>query len=463
MEQMDKISVVGLGKLGQCLATCFAARGFETIGVDVDNQVVDSINRGVPSVIEPGLQELVATAGRRLRATQDYEEAINNTNVTVILVPTPSHPDANFSNRYVESALKSLAGSLRGSRKDYHVFVVSSTVMPGSIEGRLVPLVEEFSGRQLNVGFGVCYCPELVALGNVVRGFLNPDLVMIGQSDDRAGGQVASIYRRLCENDPPIFQMSIIDAEIAKLSLNCYITLKMSFANSLANICENVPDANVDVITQALGADRRIALHYLQGGLSYGGPCFRRDTKAFIAFAKKFDNHAELINVVEKVNEFQDRHLADVVLRHAPSIGDGKISILGLAFKPGTPAILESPAIKLIEELLRRGMKVSVYDPLAMENTKTVLGDRVEYTPSVRECMSDSRLCVIATQAEEFKHIDASYIGNDSMTIIDCWRVLDPSKLGKRAKYVALGRFSADIQERPRTDRSRSALFVVGS
>jgi UDPglucose 6-dehydrogenase len=443
---MNTISVVGLGKLGQPLAACFAARGFETIGIDIDERVVDSINHGVATVIEPGLQELIARAGRRLRATQNHEEAIGQTDVTFILVPTPSDSDGNFSNRYLELALKSLAASLGRSNKEYHLFGIRSTVMPGSTEEKLIPIIEEHSGRKLNVGFGVCYSPELVALGSVIGDILSPDFVAIGQSNDRDGDRVASIYRRLCENDPPILQMPIIAAEITKVSLNCYLTLKISFANSLANLCEKLPGADVDVITQALGADKRIAPYYLRGGPSYGGTCFPRDTKAFIAFAKRFGIDAELIRAVEKVNEFQDRHLTEVVLSHISPVGDKKVSILGLTFKPNTPVIEESPAIKLIGALLERGVEVSVYDPLAMENTRAVFGDRVKYADSTGDCISRSPTCVITTQWDEFRHIDESLITHNPTVIIDCWRTVDPSRLGKRAKYIALGK--ADSKSR---------------
>ena len=436
---MNTVSVVGLGKLGQPLAACFAARGFETIGVDIDERVVDSINRGVPSIIEPGLQELIITAGRRLRATQNHEEAVSKTDVSFILVPTPSDPDGHFSNKYVESALKSLAVSLGRSSKKYHLFVLNSTVIPGSSEGSLIPIIEEFSGRRLNAGFGFCYCPELVALGSVIRDHLNPDFVIIGQSNDHDGNQVATIYKRLCENDPPILQMSVINAEMVKVCLNCYLTMKISFANSLANICEKIPGANVDTITRALGTDRRIAPYYLRGGLGFGGTCFPRDTKAFIALARRFGNDAELIRAVERINEFQDRHLEEVVLSHVPFTGERAVSILGLAFKPNTPVIEESPAIKLIEGLLRQGIKVSVYDPLAMESTRAMLGNRIEYANSVQDCLSRSYLCVIATPWEEFRCIDDSYITYNPTIIIDCWRALDRSRLGERVRYIAWG------------------------
>jgi UDPglucose 6-dehydrogenase len=394
--------------------------------------------------VEPGLQELINTAGKRLRATLSHEEAITKSDVTFVLVATPSNSDGSFSNGYVESTLKSLGGALSRHSKRYHLFVINSTVMPGSIEETLIPLLEEFSGRKLNVGFGVCYCPELVALGSVVKDFLNPDLVVIGQSSPRDGARLASIYKRLCENDPPIFHMSIITAELTKVSLNCYLTLKISFANSLANLCERMPGADLDVVTGALGADSRIAPYYLRGGLSFGGTCFPRDTRAYIALAEGRGVDTDLMRAVERVNDLQDKHLLEVVLSHASFNGDGKVSILGLSFKPNTPVIIESPAIKLIDNLLKRGMEVTVYDPLAMENAKAIFGSTIRYAGSVRDCVARSPVCVITTQSNEFKSIDESTMAHDPTTIIDCWRILDPAPLGKRVRYVALGRACAN-------------------
>lgn len=438
---MEKISVVGLGKLGLCFAACAAARGFKTVGVDIDANVVNSVNKGFSPIIEPGLQKLISKVGDRLTATKSHEEAIEKTDVTFIMVATPSDPDGNFSNKYVESALKSLAEAFRKSNKKYHLFVISSTLMPTSTEERLIPLIQEHSGKKLNVDFGVCYNPDFVALGNVIKDFLNPDLVVIGESNKFAGEQLACTYERLCENQPPIFRMSIINAEIAKVSLNSYITLKISFANTLANICERIPGADVDIITKTLGADRRISPYYLRGGLSYGGTCFPRDTKAFIAFTKKYGYETELIKAVEKVNKFQGQHLAEKVLTHISCADERSISILGLSFKPNTPVITGSPAIKLINKLLKENIRIIVYDPLAMENVKAVLGDKVLYANSVRNCILQSSVCVITTQADEFKSIDESYIVHNPTTIIDCWRILDPTKLGKsrKVRYIALG------------------------
>lgn len=436
---MGKISVVGLGKLGLCFAACAATKGFETIGVDINDNVISSINKGISPIIEPGLQDLISKVyNKNLFATKNHAQAIEKTDTTFILVATPSDPVGNFSNKYVEDALKELAQAFGKSKKKYHLFVISSTLMPTSTEERLIPILEKYSKRKLNKDFGVCYTPDFIALGSVIKDFLNPDLVVIGESNKTAGEKLASFYKTFCENNPPVYRMSIISAEIAKVSLNAYITLKISFANMLANICEKIKDADIDTITKAIGADKRISPYYLKGGLSYGGTCFPRDTRAFIAFSQKFGYDANLIKSVEKVNSVQDQHLAETVLKHIPE--DRLVSILGLSFKPNTPIIEESPAIKLIRELLEKDLKVIVYDPLAMDNTMALFGDKILYGSSVKNCLANSSVCVITHQAEEFKAIDENCIVHNPTTIIDCWRMLDPARLGKKVKYVALGK-----------------------
>jgi UDPglucose 6-dehydrogenase len=435
-----KVSVIGLGKLGLCLAASFAKRGLEVIGVDVLPEVVDALNQGRTMLCEPGLSELLGEfGGKRLRATLSHPEAIGQTDVSCVMVHTPSTDDGHFSNRYVLRALESLGHSLRKSSKAYHLFIINSTVMPGTMESEVIPLLESTTGRKLNEGFGLCYSPELVALGSVIRDFLRPDLVPIGCSNEHAGQTAEALYRELCENNPPMFPMSLIDAEIFKVSLNCYVTLKISFANALANLCERIPGTNVDAITRALGADRRIGSHFLQGGLAFGGTCFPRDTRAYTVLTKRYGLDAVLMEAVEAVNGAQDRHLADLILEEIQTSPRKTVSVLGLAFKPDTNVIEESPAIKLIQELVRHGVRVTVYDPLAMDNTRAVFGGRIRYAKSVRDCVAQSDLCVITTRDKEFKDIDESYIAHRHTTVIDCWRLLDPSRIEGRARYIPLG------------------------
>lgn len=434
------ISVIGLGKLGACSAACFSAKGFEVIAVDINKDFVDAINNSKAPVYEPRLQEMIDASNGRLKATQDYEYALVNTDITFLVVPTPSREDGHFSDKYLKDALKHLSFAFKKLDKKYHIFVITSTVSPGTTEESLIPLIESASGKKLNKDFGVAYNPEFIALGSVITDFLNPDMVLIGKSDKSVGDKLEEIYKVACENKPYIARISIISAEIAKISLNAYITMKISFANTLANICETIPNANVDDITKAMGADKRISPYYLKGGLSYGGPCFPRDNRAFAAFAQKYGVDAKLAKTTDDVNKFQVAHLTDLVLKHVSENNNNVVSVLGLAYKPNTSVIEESPAIKLIEELLKRDLEVMAYDPLAIDNARAHFGDNILYASSVKDCFLHSSLCVITTQADEFKSIDESHVVHNPTTVIDCWRVLEPSKLGKNVKYIALGK-----------------------
>ena len=433
-----RISVIGLGKLGACTAACLAYKGFEVIGVDVNDKVVEAINRGKAPVREPRLQELIDASRKRLRATQDYREALLESDVTFLIVPTPSKRDGHFSDRFLKDALLHLSDALR-RKAGYHLFSITSTVSPGTTEGHLIPLIEQCSGKELNRDFGVCYNPEFIALGSVIDDFLHPDLVLIGESEGRAGDILEGIYRRICENTPHIARMSIVSAEIAKISLNSFVTMKISFANTLAELCGAVPGADIDAITTALGADRRVSPYYLKGGLSYGGPCFPRDNRAFMAFARKYGVKTPLAEATDEVNLMHIRYLIDLVLS---SMVDSRraVSILGLAYKPGTPVIEESPAIKLIEGLLKRDVEVIVYDPMAMEEARSCLGDSVLYATSLRDCIAHSPTCVITTPDDEFRRIDSTYVVHDPTVIIDCWRILRPEGLGNKVEYIGLGR-----------------------
>ena len=436
-----KLSVVGLGKLGACSAACFAAKGFSVLGVDINKKPVDAINSGIAPVYEPRLQELISAAKRRFKATQDYEMAIKESDITFLVVPTPSKEDGNFSDEYLRDALKHLSVALKNSNKKYHLFVITSTVTPGTTEEELIPLIESVSGKKINKDFGVCYNPEFIALGSVINDFLHPDMVLIGESDKPAGVMLEKVYKKVCENKPYLARMSIINAEITKISLNSFITLKISFANTLSNICENTRGADIDVITKALGADRRIAPYYLKGGLSFGGPCFPRDNKAFTVFAAKYGVDTKIAKATDEINQIQIERVVKIILSHMPTESRNAISILGLSYKPKTNVIEESPGVKIIENLLKiRKAEIIVYDPLAMDNARAHFGDTIRYASSIKDCFVGSSLCVIATQDEQFKVIDESFIVKVPTTIIDCWRILDAGKFKDKTSYITLGR-----------------------
>lgn len=435
------ISLVGLGKLGCCLAACFADKGIDVIGVDIEEKVINSVNQGKAPFAEPELDDVLSrVGGKALRATLSHKEAIEKTDITFILVATPSNADGSFSNRYVEAALVPLATALYSSTKPYHLFVISSTIVPGSIHGSFIPLIEKYSERKFNEGFGVCFDPDWVALGRVIRDFRNPDFVLIGEGKPEDGERVAALHRQMCDNNPHIAHMSLTSGEIAKVSLNAYITMKISFANTLANICEKIPGADVDAITSTIGRDKRISPHYFKGGLAFGGNCFPRDTRAFRAFAKANGDTAEIVSACDRVNEHQDLHLVNKVLGLLEKGGEQTVGILGLAFKPDTFVVTESPAIKLIKELLKHNIHIVAYDPIANENAKILFGDQVQYVNSARQCMNLSSVWVITQPTREFKEAVESYTDSRPAKALDCWRIIDPGHLSSAVQLIPLGR-----------------------
>jgi len=440
MVMSDRVSVVGLGKLGLGLALCFTASGIETLGVDVNETVVESINNGKTPIIEPDYQELIDELGGKFRAATSHAEAIEKTDITFILVATPSIGDGRFSNRYVKSALKSLAEAFGRSEKPYHLFVISSTVVPGSTEKTFIPLIEQYSGRKYMQDFDVCFDPDFVALGTVVKDFHNPDLVIIGESRKEAGDKVEALHRKMCHNQPKIARMSLISAEVAKVSLNAYITMKISFANTVANLCERIAGADVDAITDAIGADKRISPYYLRGGLAFGGTCFPRDTKAFMNISRQYDLDPILLDSVERVNVEQNKHLAKVVKTFLTN--ENKIAVLGVAFKDKTPVIEASPAIALIQELVIDDVDVTIYDPLAMESARTVFDDEISYSHSIEDCLNSSPVCVLTLMSKEYKEAIESFEPENSLTVIDCWRQIDSSKLHKKVNLLTIGRYN---------------------
>jgi len=433
-----RISVVGLGKLGVPLAACLAYRGYQVIGVDLDKSKIQSVNEGIPPVFEPGLKELLQSGKGRLTATDDYGEAIENSEVTFVLVPTPSDKQGGFSTRYVDQACESIGDALR-KKSSYHLVVVTSTVLPGATENKVRPILEARSGKRCGEGFGLCYNPEFIALGSAIHDLFNPDFVLIGESDRCSGDKLASIYKSLCENDPPVARMNFVNAELAKLSVNTFVTTKITFANMLAKICERLPGADVDVVTSALGLDSRIGRKYLTGALGYGGPCFPRDNLALSFLVRQLGSVATLAEATDCANRQEVQRLAELVKSKLPV--DGVVGVLGLSYKPNTDVVEESQGLLLAQRLLAEGISVAIYDPAGMKNAQMVLGDSAIFASSTQECVQLADVVVIATPWDEFTRLSPEGLSRNGTrrVLVDCWRVLDPQIYGAVVEYLPLG------------------------
>ncbi|NOS72658.1 MAG: UDP-glucose/GDP-mannose dehydrogenase family protein [Verrucomicrobia bacterium] len=356
---LKKLSIFGLGKLGACMAATFAQRGYDVLGVDINPEAVRKINAGLPPVDEPLLAETIKKAGKRLHATTNPADAVA-TDASFFIVPSPSLPDGSFSNEFLMRALAPIAQAVRKARKKNHIFVISSTTTPGACRKVIIPMLEKEIGGKCGRDFSFCYNPEFIALGNVVRGLMEPDMVLIGESDKRAGDLLEQLYRHFNANEPKIARMSITSAELTKISVNSYITAKISFTNQLRMIAEQYADTDIHAILDAIGADSRIGHKYLRAGLSFGGPCFPRDNRLISYAAKQVGLSAPLAEATDRVNEMAKDQLAQQAMACTKK-GD-TIAVLGMSYRPNTYIVEESAGLHIAQALKRHGCRVLVHD-----------------------------------------------------------------------------------------------------
>ena len=433
------VSVMGLGKLGSPLAAVMASRGHSVIGVDICPAFVEAINKGEAPVQEPGLAEMIRANRERLSATSSYVEAVEATDITFIIVPTPSGPDGTFSLEYVLRAVEAIGAGLR-RKEGYHLVVVTATVMPGSTGGVILPLLERTSGKRCGPNFGLCYNPEFIALGSVISDMLNPDMILIGESDHRAGSMLAEIYQTVYQSKPAVRRMNLVNAELTKISVNTFVTTKISYANMLAEICETLPGADVDVVAAALGCDSRIGKKYLKGALGYGGPCFPRDNVAFSVMARQRGVDALLAEATDAMNRRQAPRVAELILQCLPA--GGMAGIAGLSYKPDTNVVEESQGMAIAEYLVSKGVPVIAYDPAAIENARPRLSSAVCFAASMEECAAAAAVLAITTPWRQFRDLNPGSLRKTCGTkpvLIDCWRLLDAARFADAADYRTLG------------------------
>ena len=431
------LSVIGLGKLGSPMAACFSARGFRVIGVDNDPQIVSTIDAGKAPVYEPNLEETIQSGRANLSATLDLRTAVLDSRVTFIIVPTPSDEDGSFSLRYVLPVCETIGITLR-EKETPHLVCLCSTVMPGATGGAIRKSLEKSSGRRIGENLGLCYSPEFIALGSVIRDFLNPDFLLIGESDEASGDLLESIYRQTLENEPTFARMNFVNAEIAKIAVNSFVTTKITYANLIAGICQRTNDADVDVVTNAVGLDTRIGRKYLKGAVGFGGPCFPRDNVALARAAQLVGAQADLARSVDTANRLEVNRLAQQVTNALDDLSDRNedgrvrtVGIFGLSYKPNTDVIEQSQGIMLAQTLVRKGCAVAVFDPAAMDSARSALGELVHYCESLERCTQLADVLVIVTPWNEFRELVPTLsrvvdkLHTSERILIDCWRMLD--------------------------------------
>ena len=441
-----KVSIFGLGYVGLSHAVAYALKGIKVVGFDVDKRKIELVRKGVSPIKEPDvvkhLESLVKDG--KIRATEGYKDAVLSTDISFVCVNTPSLQDGSADLSQVRSAI-SMIGEVLRNKEEFHLVVVNSTVPPSTTENVVKPLLEGVSGKRVGEDIGLCFMPEFLREGSAIQDILSPWRIVIGEVDKK-GGDV--LYRFLLDvyrgKLPPLIRTSSVNAELIKYASNAFLAMRVSFINTIARLCELLPNSDVDVVAYGVGLDPRIGTRYLKAGPGFGGICLPKDLRALITASEKLGFDPVLFKAIYEVNEAQIRHVVEIVEMLLGDLSGRVVAILGLAFKAGIDDIRESPAIKIIDHLLERNAKVKVYDPLAMDNAKTVLKDRVSYASSMYECIKDSNVVIIVTDWDKFKKMEIKKLRSlmKKPIIIDTRRILVNKipEAGDEILYIALGR-----------------------
>ena len=436
--KIENISVIGLGKLGGTMAACFASKGFNVVGSDINQNAVDAINQGRAPSQEVGLDALVKENQERLAGTMSVADAISNTEITFVIVPTPSDERGAFALDYAKNAFAELGRAL-AAKDDYHVIVMTSTVLPGSTRHGLLPILESESGKKSGPDFGLCYNPEFIALGSVIKDFLNPDFYLLGQFDERSGDLLEVVHNKVSENSAPIQRMNLENAELSKIAVNSFVTMKISYANTLAELCEKIPGGDIDEVSDALGMDSRIGRKYLTGGFGFGGPCFPRDNVALAFVGSSLDADCSLLETNDNYNRYLSSRQAEKMGKFIPE--GSSIAVLGLSYKPNTHVIEESPGIYLCEELSKRGYRVFAHDDMAAADSASVLEGKAEVSDSLHETLKDASVVIITKAEPSYVNLNADEITRDreSTILIDFWRLRKDLVDNPKIQYMPSG------------------------
>ncbi len=414
-----KISIVGGGYVGLITGACLAETGHEVTIIDIDRKKADAINSGRPPIFEKGLKELlVRHSGKNLSACSDFSP-VRDSDVSIICVGTPPAEDGSADLKYIKSAAESIGEELK-DKKEYHVVVVKSTVPPGTTGEVVIPAVRGSSCN--NPGIGFAMNPEFLREGIAVDDFMNPDRIVIGSDDERAGDIIETLYSGF---DAKILRTGLISAEMIKYASNSFLATKISFSNEIGNICKAL---GIDVyeVMEGVGLDHRISPYFLNAGCGFGGSCFPKDVSALVHLAKSRGIDPLILESVLKVNEAQPLVMVDMLKDRIGSLKGKQIAVLGLAFKNDTDDIRDSRAIPAIEILLNEGAKVHAYDPMAADNMKEVFRGII-YHKSAAGALEGAEGCLVMTEWDEFSKLDKEFDKMKNRVIIEGRRILSVS------------------------------------
>lgn len=443
-----KISVVGTGYVGLVSGVCLAHVGHDVTCIDIDQAKVDKINRGEPPIYEKGLEPLLKElVGKRLTATTDFDAAIRDTDLSLIAVGTP-FDGQEIDLQYIR-AVAGQIGDVLKTKDSYHTVIVKSTVVPGTTEDVVLPILEEASGKTAGSDFGVGMNPEFLKEGEAIDDFMYPDRIVLGGIDERSIDALDALYAAFPDTDK--IRTTPRTAEMIKYTANSLLATLISFSNEIGNLCAAIGGVDVTEVMEGVHLDKRFSpildagrvrpssLSYIEAGCGFGGSCFPKDVKALITYGKNKDQPMSVLDAVIQTNLAQPARMVELAKRHYPDLGGVRVALLGLAFKPGTDDIRESASLAVIDLLLAEGALITAFDPIAQDETRKHLGaDTIAYADTVEAAVSGADVIMLMTSWPEFKQLP-QMLSNQSPAplLIDGRRML-PSDSVPRYEGIGL-------------------------
>ncbi|HRS00922.1 MAG TPA: UDP-glucose/GDP-mannose dehydrogenase family protein [Bacteroidota bacterium] len=436
-----KISVVGTGYVGIVSGTTFAAHGNSVICVDIDEQKVQKMREGIPPIYEPGLEWLLKNniEGKRLFFTTKLKEAVENTDIIFLCLPTPPDKDGAADLQNVLATSKEIAEIIRDNNLSQNKIIVDKSTVPVGTGEKVKKIFDEILP---NNEIEVVSNPEFLSEGTAVEEAMKPDRVVIGTNSQRVRDIMKELYEPFLRSGNPLLFMDIRSAEITKYAANSMLALRISFMNELARYCDNV-EADIDLIRLGIGLDPRIGKRYLYAGLGYGGSCLPKDVKALIHSANEANTPIQLVQTAFIINETQVHYFFSKITNRFGSLNDLHFAVWGLSFKPNTDDIRESPALRIIDLLLSEGATVSVYDPQAIEKTRELYTDRINYGKDQYEILAQADALILATEWSIFRKPEFDKVKQElkNPIIFDGRNQYDPDEMQNLGfEYYPIGR-----------------------
>lgn len=435
------ITVVGTGYVGLVTGTCFAETGINVTCVDIDEKKIEKLRKGEVPIYEPGLDSLLERNidKGRINFTTSLEKGIKESDAVFIAVGTPPDEDGSADLKYVLGVAREVGQHMQ----DYKVIITKSTVPVGTSFKVKAAVEEELAKRNVRIPFDVASNPEFLKEGSAVDDFLKPDRIVVGVESKRAEKVMRRLYKPFLMNGHPLLFMDIFSSEMTKYAANSMLATKISFMNDIANLCELV-GANVDLVRKGIGSDSRIGNKFIYPGTGYGGSCFPKDVQALVRTADEYGHSLEVLKAVESVNYRQKSILVEKIKQHFGENLKGKqFGLWGLSFKPKTDDMREAPSLVIVDQLVAMGATVRAYDPVAMEEAKRILGDKIEYAKDEYDAIIDADALLVVTEWSEFRMPNFRILGKlmTSKTIFDGRNVYDTEEMAElNFTYYSIGR-----------------------